>query len=184
MINNHKGDVIDMGTFHFYLMEIGEWVGSDQYTGRILSIPNGKIFTETKANYSQGFDSIWNEIQVRITFESNWEKAKEILNSIAIEYGDHNDKRVKSESKSTMRTYLISNIEFEPRIFTKIVENGIEFTIRYMCKTRNRRNSENLIYEKIIAEFSKNKDISFAYNTTRFFDNTKESKNKPDIKEE
>jgi small-conductance mechanosensitive channel len=81
-IGTHAGDVIDQRIFQFTLMEIGNWVGADQSTGRVVHIPNGKVFTEMLANYSKGFQYIWDEIPVLITFESNWEKAKGILEGI------------------------------------------------------------------------------------------------------
>jgi small-conductance mechanosensitive channel len=81
-IGNHAGDVIDIRVFQFTLNEIGNWVEADQSTGRVIHIPNGKIFVEAQANYSQGFSHLWNEIGVLITFESNWLKAKEILMKI------------------------------------------------------------------------------------------------------
>ena len=75
-------------------MEIGNWVDADQSTGRILHIPNGMIFTSGVANYTHGPDYIWNEIPVLITFESDWEKAKGLLQEIADAHDvSHNDER-------------------------------------------------------------------------------------------
>lgn len=82
-IGEHKGDVIDRRIFQFTLIEIGNWVSSDQSTGRIIHLPNGVVFSQAIANYNQGFNFIWNEIGVTVTFESNWKKAKEILMGIA-----------------------------------------------------------------------------------------------------
>ena len=82
-IGNHAGDVIDTRFFQFTLMEIGNWVNADQSTGRIIHIPNGMVLSEVLANYSKGFQYIWNEIPVLITFESNWKKAKKMLQKIA-----------------------------------------------------------------------------------------------------
>lgn len=82
-IGEHRGDVIDVRIFQFTLMEIGSWVDADQSTGRVIHIPNGKIFQEAQSNYSTGFQHIWNEIPVMVTFESNWKKAKEILTEVA-----------------------------------------------------------------------------------------------------
>src|SRR5438093_572691 len=45
-IGPHAGDVIDLGLFQFTLNEIGAWVQADQSSGRIIHVPNGKIFTE------------------------------------------------------------------------------------------------------------------------------------------
>jgi small-conductance mechanosensitive channel len=76
-MGEHAGDVIDIRLFQFTILEIGNWVDADQSTGRLIHIPNSKVFLEAQANYSTGFNYIWNEIPVTITFESNWEKAKQ-----------------------------------------------------------------------------------------------------------
>ena len=39
-----SGDVIDIGFFYTRMLEIGSWIGGDQYTGRITLIPNSMIF--------------------------------------------------------------------------------------------------------------------------------------------
>ncbi len=57
-VGQHSGDVIDQRVFQFTLLEIGEWVAADQSTGRIIHIPNGKVFTEPLANYTRGFQYI------------------------------------------------------------------------------------------------------------------------------
>ena len=82
-IGQKSGDVIDITPFNFTMMEIGNWVSADESTGRIIHVPNGQIFTEYLANYGKGFQYIWNEISVLITFESHWEKAKSILEEIS-----------------------------------------------------------------------------------------------------
>src|SRR5438132_7096704 len=81
-IGAHAGDVIDLRLFQFTLNEIGNWVDADQSTGRIIHIPNGRELTEVIANYSEGFQYIWNEIPVLLSFESDWEKAKQLLLAI------------------------------------------------------------------------------------------------------
>lgn len=42
-IGPHSGDVVDISVLHFHLLEIGNWVDSDQSTGRLIQIPNAKI---------------------------------------------------------------------------------------------------------------------------------------------
>src|SRR6056297_2100410 len=81
-IDNIKGDVIDIRISQFLLIEIGNWVDAEQSTGRIMHIPNNWILNKHLANYTAGFEYIWNEISLIITFESNWEKAKSILENI------------------------------------------------------------------------------------------------------
>jgi small-conductance mechanosensitive channel len=88
-IGEHAGDVIDIRIFQFSLLEIGNWVHADQSTGRIVHVPNGKVLTEATANFTRGFQYIWNELPVLLTFESNWEKAKTLLQQIAERHAAH-----------------------------------------------------------------------------------------------
>ncbi len=50
-----KGDVIDIGVLRSTLMECGEWVKGDLYTGRVVRIANSFVFKEPVFNYSADF---------------------------------------------------------------------------------------------------------------------------------
>ncbi len=161
-IGTHSGDIIDITSFQFTINEIGNWVESDQSTGRIIHIPNGKVFTEPVANYDQGFSHIWNEIQVVVTFESDWEKAKEILTKIMM---NHTESLSKSASKvliEASRKFLIYYNTLTPYVYTSIKERGIMLTMRYLCMPKNRRGSEHAIWEDVLREFRKFPEIIFA----------------------
>ena len=43
-INGIKGDVIDIDSIYTTMMEIGEWVSSDNYSGRIVKLSNAFVF--------------------------------------------------------------------------------------------------------------------------------------------
>jgi len=175
-IGENAGDIIDQSIFEFSLLEIGNWVDADQSTGRIVHIPNGKIFSHELANYDKGFKYIWNEIPILITFESDWQKAKKILTKIADKHKEITSKKVEQQIKKAARKFMIYYNNLTPIVYTDVKNSGVLLTIRYLCETRNRRGSEQEIWEDILIEFSKHKNIDFAYPTTRFFDNLKESK--------
>lgn len=61
--------------------------------------------------------------------------------------------------------YRLLDSKFEPKIYTQInSENcNITFIVRYICHYKRKRGSANRIYENILEEFSKHKDIQFAY---------------------
>ena len=105
-IGVHSGDVIDINFFKFTLMEIGHWGEGEQSSGRILHIPNGKVFIDTLANYSKGFKYIWNEVPVLVTFESDWKQAKkmliEIVNNNAMIQTKSAEKKVAEATKKFM----------------------------------------------------------------------------------
>lgn len=168
-IGEHAGDIIDIRLFQFTLLEIGNWVDADQSTGRIIHLPNGKVFQQSQANYSTGFEYIWNEIQVNITFESNWQLAKKMLQSIINEHAEHLSKPAEKEIFEASKSFMIYYKHLTPIVYVKVEEFGVRLTIRYLCNPRKRRGTENEIWEDILIQFGENKDINFAYPTTRFY---------------
>ncbi|MBK5210368.1 MAG: mechanosensitive ion channel, partial [Flavobacteriaceae bacterium] len=70
-INGIKGDVIDIGLTKTTLMEIGEWVKSDNYSGRIVKISNAFVFKGAVQNYSADFPFVWDEIDIPIKYGSD-----------------------------------------------------------------------------------------------------------------
>jgi small-conductance mechanosensitive channel len=168
-IGDHAGDVIDIRLFQFTILEINNWVEADQSTGRIIHLPNGKVFTEPQVNYSTGFDYIWNEMQIRLTFESNWEKAKSILQDIVNRRAENIDRAAEREIFEASKSFMIHYTHLTPYVYTAIKEYGVQLTIRYLCNPRQRRGSENEIWQDILTQFHSHNDIRFAYPTTRFF---------------
>ena len=166
-LGEHSGDVIDINFFNFTVMEIGNWVDGDQNTGRIIHIPNGKIFIETLANYGKGFEYIFNEIPVLITFESDWEKAKKILEKIAKDFGEQPSRAAEKEIKKASQKFLIQDQKLDPVVYTKVSESGVCLTIRYLCAPQFRRDTEQEIWEEILKEFKLEPNIELAYPTIR-----------------
>ncbi|MCD4817834.1 MAG: mechanosensitive ion channel family protein [Candidatus Cloacimonetes bacterium] len=175
-IGEVKGDVIDLSIFQFSILEIGNWVSSDQSTGRIIHIPNNKIFIQELVNYDKGFSYIWNEIHVLITFESNWQKAKKILSKIAEQESLDVTKNVEKEIAQAAKKFMIYYRNLTPIVYTDVKESGVQLSIRYLCPARKRRGTTQKIWENILIEFSKHKDIDLAYPTQRFFNNMTEGK--------
>jgi small-conductance mechanosensitive channel len=175
-IGEHAGDVIDLRLFAFSLVEIGNWVDADQSTGRILHIPNGKVFTETVANYTQGFNFIWDEIPVTVTFESDWRKAKELLTEISKKHAVLTSDEAARQVREAASTYLIKYEHLTPIVWTSVADIGVTLTIRFLSDPRRRRSAEAAIWEEILDAFSAADDIDFAYPTQRFYDNVTEGK--------
>ncbi len=168
-IGNISGDVIDIRLFYTSILEIGNWVDADQSTGRIIHCPNGKVFTEPIFNYTRGFEYIWNEIKIVVTFESNWKKAKDIILDIGskdyVELGEKVRDRIERMSKK----YMIHYGKLTPIVWTKIVDFGVELTLRYLTEARKRRSTQDAICQDILEKFNKEPDIDFAYPTYRIY---------------
>ncbi|MBN2317632.1 MAG: mechanosensitive ion channel [Acidobacteria bacterium] len=175
-IGDMAGDVIDLRIFQFTLLEIGNWVDADQSTGRIVHVNNGRIFSDNPANYSKGFQHIWNEIPVLVTFESNWRKAKKLLMDIANKHGEEMSQAAADRLLKAARRFMIFYTTLTPTVYTSVQDCGVLLTIRHLCDPRKRRGTTQNIWEDILQAFSTEDDIDFAYPTQRFYDNTVEGK--------
>ncbi len=168
-VGPHTGDIIDIRPFQFTMLEIGNWVEADQSTGRIIHLPNGKVFLEPQANYSSGFEYIWNEVQVNITFESNWEKAQSILEQIIKGLAEDVPVKAQKEIHEASKNYMIYYKHLTPIVYTSVKEFGVRLTVRYLCNPRTRRGTENQLWKQVLKLFKAENDIQFAYPTTRFY---------------
>lgn len=169
-----SGDVVELRIFKFSLMEIGNWVDADQSTGRVIHVPNHKIFTENIANYTADFPFIWNELPVRISLESNWRKAKQLLQSIAGRHSATISDQDRQKLRRDDRSYLITYRILTPTVYTDVKDFGIMLTIRYLTDPRTRRSTEQQIWENVLTEFAQHDDIFFAYPTIRYYDRGRE----------
>ena len=174
-----KGDVIDIRLFQFTLLEIGNWVDADQSTGRIIHIPNGIVFSKPQSNYSAGFEYIWNEMGVLLTFESNWEKAKVILQKIISDHSENLSEDAERKIIEASKKYMIFYQYLTPIVYTSVDPSGVMLTMRYICDPRKRRSTEHDIWEVVLREFARHKNIEFAYPTQRFFTRPAEKDDSP-----
>jgi len=168
-IGDIAGDVVDIRLFQFTLLEIRNWVKADQNTGRLIHVPNARVFQYPQANYTQGFQYIWNEISVMVTFESNYKKTakivKNILNKVAGPLGEG----ATLEFEEARKRFLILTGTVAPKVYTNIADSGVNLTMRYLVPARKRRDSEHQIWEMILDRFEKHPDIQLAYPTTRIY---------------
>lgn len=172
-IGEFKGDVIDISLSQFTILEIGNWVDGDQFTGRVVHVPSGRIFIDDQVNYNQAFSHIWNELSLLITFESHWLKAKTILLDIIKSDEFKISALTESKLKEASLKFMLPLSKFEADVFTTVVkEKGICLTMRYLCPVSARRKTEVEIWEKVLNEFDKQSDIHFAYETRRVFNHT------------
>ncbi len=175
-IGQHAGDVVDIRIFQFTMLEIGNWVGADQSTGRIIHVPNSLVFQEPLANYSADFPFLWNELGVLVTFESDWRKAKTLLEKIAREETADLSERAGETLRRTATRFLIHYRTLTSTVYTSVQDSGVLLTIRYLCEARTRRGTAQALWERILDAFAEAPDIDLAYPTQRMYLNPIEGK--------
>jgi small-conductance mechanosensitive channel len=134
------------------------------------------VITEVVANYSTGLEFIWNEIAVLITFESDWEAAKETLREIGERHAAHLSSEAQERVREASKRYMIFYSRLTPTVYTSVRDCGVLLTLRYLIEPRQRRGSEQAVWEEILRAFAARQDIDFAYPTQRFYNNVVEGK--------
>lgn len=161
-INGRYGDVIDIGILYTTLMEIKEWVGGDQHTGRLSVMPNSFILNNPVNNYTKDLRFIFDEIMLPITYESNLKKAKEMILDIvrAETAATMDDARVDVE-RSGQKYYMQEEV-VEPAIYITVTDDWVELHIRYVTKPRQRRAIRSKLFNSIFEKIMESRDIKIA----------------------
>jgi len=169
-VDDVRGDVIDVGVLRTTLTEIGDWdKRGEQSTGKLISFPNSKILNHSVTNYNRGFETMWNEISVLVTFESDWEKAEKCIEEIAFREYEENRDRYLVMMQKLKREFMVTYNYLSPKVYVRIEESGVKLTLRHMVEVRRRRISNDRMNREILNLFHKEPTIQFAYPTTRFY---------------
>ncbi|SOE22986.1 Mechanosensitive ion channel [Spirosomataceae bacterium TFI 002] len=148
-INGIKGDVIDIDSIYTTMMEIGEWVSSDNYSGRIVKLSNAFVFKGPVYNYSQDFPFVWDEFNLPIRYGSDLELAKSIVISVAQEkLSDYVNASVE-EWKAVVAKYYIEDAVVEPTLAITLTDNWVQFNLRYIVDYKKRRIVKNELNQEI-----------------------------------
>ncbi|MBN1493757.1 MAG: mechanosensitive ion channel family protein [Candidatus Omnitrophica bacterium] len=166
-MNGVKGDVIDIRFFQTSLLEIGNWVDADQSTGRIAQVPNSAVFKKEVYNYNRGFEYIWNEIPVLVTFESDWKRAKEIILQHAQKEAETKETMFKRRISQMTKSYMIHFEKLSPIVYVSIKDSGVLLTLRYLTEAKKRRSTEDDLCQAILNDFEREERVNFAYPTYR-----------------
>jgi small-conductance mechanosensitive channel len=164
-----SGDVIDIRLFRFSLMEIGNWVHADQSTGRLVHVPNGIVFTAPVANYTEGFEYIWHEIPVLVTFESDWERAKVIIREEIERVSSGFDETALRRIRKAARAYQIKIGALTPIVYLTVKDSGVLLTGRMLAPARERRHVEDRVWRGVLTRFGEEADVELAYPTVRTY---------------
>ncbi len=164
-INSKLGDVIDISIFYTTLLELGEWVGGEQATGRLATIPNGKIISGIIINYTKDHNFIWDEISIPITYNSDWKEAINIILDIVKRETKTFTINAEKEISKIAEKFFLSKRIIEPSIYLTLTDNWINFNIRYVTEARERRLLKNKISQMVLDAIQTSKKIKIASTT-------------------
>lgn len=169
-VEETAGDVVDIGLFYTVLMEIGNWIEGNQVTGRLVTIPNGILLHKNIKNFSKDHDYLWDEVALPITYDSDWKRAKQIMQQTAKKKSKEISEQASKKLRRLGGKYYYIHRETEPEVYTELTDNWIMVRVRYMTGVIGRRSVRRDIFEEVLALFEKEKKITIASATLEIID--------------
>lgn len=161
-----RGDVVALGFIQTTIMEMGQppsvqnadpamWVRARQYTGRIVTVTNDKIFEEPVYNYTRDFPFIWEEIKIPVKYNANRKKAEEIILRSVSHNSENIHKLSLSDQKKLERKFLLKIHDFTPRVYYHLTDNWLELTVRFIVRDHGIRSVKDCINREVLDEFDR-----------------------------
>jgi small-conductance mechanosensitive channel len=155
-----RGDVISVGFLKTTLMEMGDptasttvWVHGRQYTGRIVTVTNDKVFEEPIFNSTREFPFVWEEIQIPITYAADRNRAEAILLDAAQRETADAQRDAEPYRVKMNREYRLELESLKPQVFYRITDNWLELNLRFIAHDRYTRETKNRISRAILRGF-------------------------------
>ncbi len=162
-----RGDVIALRITQTTIMEMGQppsvqenadpamWVRSRQYTGRVVTVSNAKIFDEPVFNYTREFPYIWEELQVPIPHGADRRRAETILLEAARRHTVAASQLSQEALAEMRRRYFIKSAEIQPRVYLRLTDDWIELTVRFVVEERGIREVKDAMSREILEAFER-----------------------------
>ncbi|MGE0448847.1 MAG: mechanosensitive ion channel family protein [Vicinamibacterales bacterium] len=156
-----RGDVIALTFIQTKIMEMGQppavqgadpamWVRSRQFTGRIVTVTNDKVFDEPVYNYTREFPFIWEEMTVPIPYRANRAQAEAILLQAVAEHAGALDRQSDPVRQALEKRYFISMDDLTPRVFYRLTDNWLELTVRFVVRDHGVREIKDAVTRTIL----------------------------------
>lgn len=156
-----RGDVIALGYTRTTIMEMGQppavqdddpamWVGARQYTGRVVTVTNDKIFDEPVYNYTRDFPYIWEEIRLPLRYGADRAGAEAILLEAARRHTTPVAEMGQQALQAMQRRYFVRMSDLEPRVYLRMTDNWLELAVRFVVPEHGIRDIKDAISREVL----------------------------------
>lgn len=161
-----RGDVVKLGYIRTTILEMGQpppvqsadpamWVEARQYTGRIVTITNDKIFDQPVYNFTREFPFLWEEMRVGISYAADRSRAEQVLLDAVGKYARPLQDIAEEDMLELRRRYFVAEADLEPRVFYRMTDNWLELAVRFVVPTHGIREIKDGISRAVVSEFER-----------------------------
>jgi small-conductance mechanosensitive channel len=142
------GDVNEIGPMYTILNQVGGTIGSEEASGREVLVPNAMLFSQVVINYTvrQEAAYILDEVIVRLTHGSNWDRAEQILLNAAINVTED----------------VIKETGKMPYIRADTYDYGVYMRLRYLTRATERPETVYKITKQIFKAMQQDREVDWA----------------------
>ena len=157
-----RGDVIKLGFIKTTIMEMGQppavqnaepaqWVKSRQYTGRVVTVTNDKVFDEAIYNYTRDFPYLWEELTLPVAYRDDRHRVEQVLLESARKHSVGVDDVPLEALEAMQRKYFVRDVDLEPTVYWRITDNWLELTVRFLTGVYGVRGVKDEMSREVMA---------------------------------
>ena len=157
-----RGDVVALGFIQTTIMEMGQpppvqgadpamWVKSRQFTGRIVTVANSRIFDEPIYNYTRDFPFIWEEMTLPVSYRDDRARAEAILLQAAQKHAVKEEALPADMRDHLRRRFGVSFDDVRPKVYWRLTDNWLELTVRFLVHEHGIRDVKNTMAREVLA---------------------------------
>jgi small-conductance mechanosensitive channel len=157
-----RGDVIDLGFLQTRIMEMGapktspsddpSWIRERQYTGRMVTVTNDKVFDNPVFNYTREFPYMWEELHLPVAY-AHRDAAEKILLEAA-RSATAAVLEVAEPARHKLETrYRIDLETLAPIVYYELTSKRLELHVRFLTPVRGVRAIKDEIQRTVVARF-------------------------------
>ncbi|MDW5561746.1 MAG: mechanosensitive ion channel family protein [Methanomassiliicoccus sp.] len=161
------GDVVDIGLLYTTLLEMRAWIGGDQTTGRLVTIPNSMATSGIVSNYTKDFPFLWDEVKFPISQDSDIPYAMERFKAIAYEVTDEQARAAEEAlTEVVMEKYYLTQREVRPSAYMSFNDDWVDIFVRYVTRVHDRREVRSKMLQLMLAEIRLSERIKIGSDAT------------------
>lgn len=158
-----RGDVIALGFMQTTIMEMGQppavqnadpamWLRSREYSGRIVTVTNAKIFDEPVYNYSRDFPYIWEEMVLPIGYSADRAEAERLLLAAVERHATSIATLGEQALAELARRSFVATADTTPRVYWRLTDNWLELTVRFLVEDHGIRRVKDAITRDLLRD--------------------------------
>jgi small-conductance mechanosensitive channel len=160
-----RGDVVALSFMQTTILEMGQppavqdadpamWVHGRQYTGRIVTITNAKIFDEPVYNFTREFPYLWEEMSVPVRYADDAGRAEAILMEAATKHTAKLGELGADDLAELQRRYFLADSDVRPKVYWRLTDNWVEMSVRFLAHAHGVRGLKDAMSREILRKFN------------------------------